>query len=127
MGRAELKVWPARDETFFRPRVFARKMADLLVTALVVLATFAAVLVPFLVIPEILGRNGYNSRSLFVRGIVWVSFLAIVLVPAVASGFLPSVSNLADWVLLVLALIVAVIYDYYRLNPEKVPWARART
>jgi len=25
------------------------------------------------------------------------------------------------------AMLVAILYDYYRLNPEKVPWLRSRT
>lgn len=102
-------------------------MTDILNTAEIVAATFAAVLFPFVVVPEVLERLGYNPRRAFVRGIVWASFLAIVLIPAAATGFLFSVSNPADWVIFVLALVVAMLYDYYRLNPTKVPWARART
>ncbi len=90
-------------------------------------AICTAITVPFVLIPEILQRYGYNPRSRFVRGIVWISFLAIVMVPAAASGFLFSVGNVADWAIFVVAMIVAIAYDYYRLNPEKIPWARART
>jgi hypothetical protein len=85
-----------------------------------------AILVPFVVIPEVLERRGYEPRSRLVRGIVWASFLLIVFVPAIASGFVFSVSNIADWLLFVVAMAVAILYDYYRLNPDKVPWARAR-
>jgi hypothetical protein len=102
-------------------------MTDILGTAEIVAATFAAVLFPFVVVPEILERFGYNPRRAFVRGIVWACFLAIVLIPAAATGFLFSVTNPADWVLFVLGLAVAMLYDYYRLNPTKVPWARVRT
>lgn len=102
-------------------------MADFASTIGIVAATFAAILIPFLVIPEIFERTGHDPRSGFVRAIVWASFLAIVLIPAAATGFLASVTNPVDWLLLVLALVVAVLYDYYRLNPTKFPWSRART
>ena len=101
-------------------------MADLITTLVIVAGTFAAILVPFVAVPEILERNGYEPRSGFVRGVVWASFLAIVLIPAAASGFLFSVTNPADWVLFLVGLVVAVLYDYYRLNPDKRPWARPR-
>jgi small-conductance mechanosensitive channel len=102
-------------------------MADLLTTVGIVAATFAAILVPFVVVPEIFERLGHNPRRAFVRGVVWALFLAIVLIPAAATGFLFSVTNLVDWILFVLALVVAILYDYYRLNPTKIPWARVRT
>lgn len=101
-------------------------MADLAVSVIIVAASFAAVLISFVVVPEILERLGYNPRTAVVRGIVWISFLAIVLIPAILTGFLFSVRNIADWVLFVVFLLVAVLYDYYRLNPEKIPWARPR-
>jgi len=90
-------------------------------------AMAVAIVVPFVVIPEILERRGYNPRSGFVRAIAWATFLAIVLIPAASSGFLISVANPADWLLFLVAMSVAILYDYYRLNPEKVPWARARS
>jgi hypothetical protein len=102
-------------------------MADLLTTVGIVAATFAAILVPFVVVPEIFERLGHNPRRAFVRGVVWALFLAIVLIPAAATGFLFSVTNLVDWILFVLGLVVAILYDYYRLNPTKIPWARVRT
>lgn len=102
-------------------------MADLASTALVVAATCAALLVPFVVVPEILERRGHDPRSRFVRGLVWISFLAIVLLPAAASGFVFSVGNPADWAIFGVAMLVAILYDYYRLNPDRVPWARPRT
>lgn len=101
-------------------------MADLLVNAIIIVAAFAAVLVPFVVLPELLERAGYNPRSAFARAIVWISFLAIVMVPAIATGFLFSVRNPVDWLLFVVFLIVAIFYDYYRLNPHKMPWSRRR-
>lgn len=102
-------------------------MADAGSTLLILAATAAAVLVPFAVVPEILERIGYNPRSRFVRAVVWVSFLALVIGPAAATGFLFSVTNPADWGILLVALVVAISYDYYRLNPGKRPWARTRT
>jgi len=36
------------------------------------------------------------------------------------------VRNVADWAYLAVGLLVAILYDYYRLNPEKVPWVRSR-
>jgi len=90
-------------------------------------AMAVAIVVPFVVIPEILERRGYNPRSGFVRAIAWATFLAIVLVPAASSGLLISVRNPADWAIFLVAMIVAILYDYYRLNPEKVPWLRSRT
>jgi hypothetical protein len=99
---------------------------NLLQQAVVFGAICLAILMPFVVIPEVLERRGYSPRSRFVRGIVWASFLLIVFVPAIASGFVFSVSNIADWLLFVVAMAVAILYDYYRLNPDKVPWARAR-
>ena len=115
-------------ETLSRFEAVARNtMADTATTVWIVAATIAAIVVPFVVVPEIFERLGYHPRRAFVRGVVWALFLAIVLVPAAATGFLFSVTNVADWVLFVLALTVAILYDYYRLNPTKVPWARVRT
>jgi hypothetical protein len=102
-------------------------MDGLAATLLLFGSIAVAIVVPFVVIPEILERRGYNPRSGFVRAVAWVTFLAIVLVPAASSGFLISVTNPADWVLFVVAMVVAILYDYYRLNPEKVPWLRSRT
>ena len=95
--------------------------------AIIIAATIGAVIVPFLVVPELLGRRGYNPRSAFVRGIVWASFLAIVLVPAAAVGYLFSITNPVEWFLGLGFLTIAILWDYYRLNPEKVPWLRSRT
>ena len=102
-------------------------MEDYARGVLVVGATSAAILVPFLVVPEILERRGYNPRSRLVRALVWSSFLTIILLPAAASGLLSSVTNPVDWLIFGVGMIVAILYDYYRLNPDKVPWARART
>jgi hypothetical protein len=96
-------------------------------TLILFAATAFAILVPFVVLPEILERKGYNPRSRFVRGLVWASFLLIVFVPAVASGFVFTVENPADWAIFGVAMVVAILYDYYRLNPGKVPWTRTRT
>src|SRR5207249_11264756 len=54
------------------------------------------------------------------------AFLAILFVPAMLSGFVFTVRNPADWAIFAVAMAVAILYDYYRLNPEKVPWVRAR-
>ena len=102
-------------------------MEDYARVLLVVGATSAAILIPFLIVPEMLERRGYDPRSRLARSFVWASFLAIVLIPAAASGLLMSVTNPVDWLIFGGAMIVAILYDYYRLNPSKVPWARART
>src|SRR6059036_499852 len=68
-----------------------------------------------------------SSRSAFVRAIVWASFLAIVLVPAAAVGYLFSITKPVEWLLGLGFLTIAILWDYYRLNPEKVPWLRSRT
>jgi len=100
---------------------------DLWREAVIIAATIVAIIVPFLVVPELLERVGYNPRSAFVRGIVWASFLAIVLAPAAAVGYVSSIINPVEWLLAVGFLTIAILWDYYRLNPEKVPWLRSRT
>ena len=100
---------------------------DLWREAVIIAATIVAVIVPFLVVPELLERSGYNPRSAFVRGIVWASFLIIVLVPAAAVGYVFSITNPVEWLLGLGFLAIAILWDYYRLNPEKVPWLRSRT
>lgn len=102
-------------------------MVDLWPGAGIIAATLAAIFVPFLVIPEVLERYGCNPRSAFVRGIVWASFLAILFIPAAATGFVFSVTNPVDWLLFLGFLVVAIVWDYYRLNPEKIPWTRPGT
>ncbi len=128
MGRAELKVWcdPRGPKAYAGDIRFEGTMVDLWPGAAVIGATVAAVLVPFLVVPEVLERFGYNPRSALVRAIVWASFLAILFIPAAATGFVFSVTNVADWLLFLGALLVAVVWDYYRLNPDKVLWTRKR-
>jgi len=127
MGRAELKMWCGSKTKVLSSVRFFRVVADLASTALVVAATGAALLVPFVVVLEVLERRGHDPRSRFVRCVVWISFVAIILVPAAGTGFLFSVGNPADWAILGGAMLVAIFYDYYRLNPHKVPWARPRT
>lgn len=83
-----------------------------------------AVIVPFVVVPEIMERRGRNPRSGTVRFFVWATFFAIVFTPAVAVGYLFTIANPVEWLLLGVGLTVAILYDYYRLNPTKVPWAR---
>jgi hypothetical protein len=101
-------------------------MADPLAQVAVIATTIGAVVVAFVVVPEILERRGYDRRSASVRAIVWVSFLAFVFIPAAATGYVFSITNPADWLLGLGFLTVAVLWDYYRLNPEKVPWLRSR-
>src|SRR2546428_11602518 len=100
---------------------------DLWREAVIIAATIVAVIVPFLIVPELLERSGYNPRSAFVRGIVWTSFLIIVLVPAAAVGDVFSITNPVEWLPGLGFLSVAILSAYYRLNPEKVPWLRSRT
>jgi hypothetical protein len=88
-------------------------------------ATIFALVVSYVVVPEILERGGYNPRSAKVRAAVWVTFLAIVLIPAAVSGFLFSVS-IGDWIIPLVAMTVAILYDYYHLNPNQIPWNRPR-
>jgi len=100
---------------------------DLWREAVIIAATIVAIIVPFLVVPELLERLGCNPRSAFVRGLVWASFLAIVLAPAAAVGYVSSITNPLEWLLGLGFLTIAILWDYYRLNPEKVPWLRSRT
>jgi uncharacterized BrkB/YihY/UPF0761 family membrane protein len=91
---------------------------DAVISLAVFLAVFAAILFAFVVVPEILERRGHDRRSRFVRFSVWTIFLAIVLVPAALSGFLFTVTNPVDWLLLVGALAVAILWESYRLRPK---------
>lgn len=129
MGQTALKMWCAtlRKRLCSAGVIEKRDPMDIWREAVIIAATIAAVIVPFLVVPELLERRGYNPRSAFVRGIIWASFLAIVLVPATAVGYVFTVTNLVDWLLAVGFLTIAILCDYYRLNPEKVPWLRSRT
>lgn len=90
-------------------------MVDFLVIALV----FVAVLFPFVAIPEILERWGYDSKGRFVRIIVWACFLLLVLIPAAFSGFLATVTSPGDWLILGAAIAVAMLWEYHRLHPGK--------
>jgi len=102
-------------------------MADVFDLAITFAAVVVAVIVPFLVVPEIMERRGYNPRSGMVRLLVWTTFLAIVFLPAAAVGYIFTITNPVEWLLGAAFLAVAVLWDYFRLNPEKVPWARPRT
>jgi len=124
-GGPELKVWCPEGANVHR-RMQRGSDVDLIQLLIVFAATASAVLGSFVVVPELLERKGYNPRSGFVRCFVWASFLLVVFVPAAISGFLFSVRNVADWAYLAVGLLVAILYDYYRLNPEKVPWVRTR-
>ena len=101
-------------------------MDGIVAAALLLGAICASIIGPFVVLPEILERIGLNPRSGVVRGLLWTTFLLILFVPATLSGFVFTVGNPVDWVIFAVAMAVAILYDYYRLNPQKVPWARAR-
>ncbi len=88
-------------------------------------AVVLTIVFSFVGVPEILERRGYNPRSARVRAAVWLTFLAIVLIPAAASGYLFTVTNVADWAIFLVAMTVAILYEYYRLNPARVPWRSA--
>lgn len=92
-------------------------MVDFLVIGLV----FVAILFPFVVVPEIMERWGYDPKGRFVRLLVWSSFLILVLLPAAFSGFLSTVTSPVDWLILAGAIVVAVIWEYYRLHPGSFP------
>lgn len=92
-------------------------MVDLLVIALV----FVAILFPFVVVPEILERWGYDPKGRFVRLIVWATFLILVLLPAAVSGFLATVTSPVDWLILLGAILFAMFWEYYRLHPGRFP------
>jgi hypothetical protein len=89
-------------------------------------AICASIVGPFVVLPEILERKGFNPRSGLVRGLVWTTFLLILFIPATLSGYVFTVRNPADWAIFAVAMAVAILYDYYRLNPAKVPRVRRR-
>ncbi len=92
-------------------------MVDLLLVALV----FVAILFPFVVVPEILERAGYDPKSRWVRIVVWSCFLILVLVPAALSGFLATVTSPVDWLILFFVIAFAMLWEYYRLHPGKFP------
>ncbi len=92
-------------------------MVDVLVIALV----FFAIIFPFVVVPELMERWGYDPRSRFVRLLVWAVFLILVLMPAALSGFLATVTSPVDWLILVAAIAVAMVWEYYRLHSGKSP------
>jgi len=92
-------------------------MVDVLLIALV----FVAILVPFVGVPEILERVGYDPKSRFVRMVVWSCFLILVLLPAALSGFLATVTSPVDWLILFIAIAFAMLWEYYRLHPGEFP------
>ncbi len=119
-GRTHPGVWTNIETLFVALDLCWHRMNLLLL--LVVPGVIGTILVAFVIVPEILERRGYNPRSARSRAIVWLTFLAIVLTPAAATGFLFSVTNLVDWLIFAAAISVAVLYDYYRLNPSRIPW-----
>ncbi len=91
------------------------------VNFLLIALVSVAILFPFVVVPEILERWGYDPKGRFVRVVVWSTFLILVLVPAALSGFLATGTSLADWLILFVAIVVAVLWEYYRLHPGEFP------
>lgn len=68
-------------------------------------------------------RFGYDSRSLGVRPVIWAAFLGLVFVPAAATGFLFGLTG-GEVLLLSAALLVAAVYDCYRLRPARWPGSK---
>ncbi len=92
-------------------------MVDFLLIALI----FVAIVFPFVVVPELLERAGHDPKGRFVRILVWACFLILVLLPAALSGFLATVTSPVDWLILVGAIAVAMLWEYYRLHPGQFP------
>ena len=93
-------------------------MADLLVVSVLVAV---AIVVPFVVVPEILERWGYDPRSRFVRLLVWSCFALLLVVPVLLSGSAPTVFGAGQWLLLFAAVAFAMLWEYYRLHPGEFP------
>ncbi len=92
-------------------------MADPLLYVLLAVA----ILVPFVVVPEVLERWGYDPKTRFVRLLVWSCFAILVVVPAVLSGALWTALGPGDWLLLFGAVVFAMLWEYYRLHPGTFP------
>ncbi len=92
-----------------------------MVNPLLIVLVFVAILFPFVVVPEILERWGYDPKGRFVRVLVWATFLLLVLIPAAVSGFLATVTSPLDWFILFAAIVVAMVWEYYRLHPGEFP------
>ncbi len=92
-------------------------MVDVLLYVLIAVA----VLFPFVVVPEILERWGYNPRSRFVRAVVWTTFALFLLVPATLSGALWTYLGPADYILIFGAVAFAMLWEYHRLHPGEFP------
>src|SRR5438132_13283980 len=106
-GGPELNMWWAA------PKVhrlqLLRSDVDPVQTLIVFAAMAIAVIMPFVVVPEILAGKGFNPKSGSVRSLVSVSFLLIVFVRAVASWFRFSLRNLAAWAYLPVGLVLAIL------------------
>ncbi len=92
-------------------------MVELLLISLV----FVAIIFPFLVVPEIMERWGFDPKGRFVRALVWTTFLVLVLLPAALSGFLATVTSPGDWFILAAAVLFAGFWEYYRLHMGRFP------
>ncbi len=80
-----------------------------------------AILFPFVIVPEILQRWGYDTKSRFVRVVVWSVFVTFLIVPAALSGALWANLSPADWVVLALVVTFAALWEYHRLHPDTFP------
>lgn len=92
-------------------------MADPLLYALIAFA----ILFPFVVVPEILERWGYDPKSRFARLVVWSTFVVLLVVPGALSGALWNALGPADWLILFGAVSFAMLWEYYRLHPGEFP------
>lgn len=80
-----------------------------------------AILFPFVVVPEILERWGYDPKSRFVRLLVWTVFTVFLLVPATLSGALWTAVTPGDAVIAIFAVTLAILWEYHRLHPGEFP------
>ncbi len=92
-----------------------------MVAVLLYVLVAVAILFPFLVVPEVLERWGYDPKSRFVRALVWATFVLFLAVPAVLSGSVWSALSPAEWLLLLIALTFAGLWEYHRLHPDTFP------
>ncbi len=92
-----------------------------MVAVLLYVLVAVAILFPFLIVPEILERWGYDPKSRFVRILVWSVFVLFLVVPAVLSGALWTALSAAEWLVLLIAVILASLWEYHRLHPDTFP------
>lgn len=92
-------------------------MADVVLYVLIAIA----VLFPFVVVPEILERWGYDPRSRFVRLVVWSTFVLLIVLPGVLAGSLWTAVGAGDVLILIGAVAFAMLWEYHRLHPGEFP------